>query len=81
MNSLKIKGIAESLASIGFDVKDDDKVEVYLRGLTPPYKQFKTSSQTWGNIPNFLDLISMLIIEEKNLGEDSSSQSNNKNTK
>ena len=55
-------------------MEDDDKVEVCLRGLTPAYKQFKTSIQTRENIPNFLDLISMLIIEEKNLGEDSTSQ-------
>ena len=72
--ALKIKGIVESLASIGVAVEDDDKVEVYLCGLTPAYKQFKTSIQTWENIPNFSDLISMLIIEEKNLGEDSASQ-------
>ena len=72
--ALKIKGIVESLASIGVVVEDDDKVEVCLHGLTPAYKQFKTSIQTRENIPNFSNLISMLIIEEKNLGEDSSSQ-------
>ena len=33
--ALKIKGIVESLASIGVAVEDDDKVEVCLRGLTP----------------------------------------------
>ena len=44
--ALKIKGILESLASIGVVVEDDDKVEVCLGGLTPTYKQFKTSIQT-----------------------------------
>ena len=44
--ALKIKGIVESLASIGVIVEDDDKVEVCLRGLTFAYKQFKTSIQT-----------------------------------
>ncbi|KAH7287748.1 hypothetical protein KP509_32G072100 [Ceratopteris richardii] len=34
----------------------------------------KTSIQTRENILNFADLVSMLIIEEKNLGEDSNSQ-------
>ena len=77
--ALKIKGIVESLASIGIAVEDDDKVEVCLRGLTPAYKQFKTSIQTRENIPNFLDLISMLTIEEKNLGEDSTSQPKDSN--
>ena len=72
--TLKIKSICESLASIGVAVEDDDKVEVCLRGLTPAYKQFKTSIQTRENIPRFTNLIPMLVIEEKNLGEDSSSQ-------
>ena len=72
--ALKIKGICESLASINVAVDDDDKVEVCLRGLTPQYKAFKMSIQTRENIPNFAELVSMLIIEEKNLGDDSSSQ-------
>ena len=41
------------------------------------YKAFKTSIQTRENIPNFADLVSMLIIEEKNLGEDLASQTKN----
>ena len=36
--ALKIKGIVESLASIGVNVEDDDKVEVCLCGLTLAYK-------------------------------------------
>ena len=50
--TLKIKSICESLASIGVTIEDDDKVEVCLRGLTPAYKQFKTSIQTRENIPD-----------------------------
>ena len=73
--ALKIKSICESLASINVTVDDDDKVEVCLRGLGPQYKAFRTSIQTRENIPTFADLVSMLIIEEKNLGEDTSSQS------
>lgn len=41
--ALKIKGICESLASIGFTMDDDDKIEVCLCGLGLAYKQFKTS--------------------------------------
>ena len=55
--SLKIKGIVESLASIGVAIKDDDKVKVCLHGLTPAYKPSKTSIQTRKNIPKFSDLI------------------------
>ena len=54
-------------------IDDDDKVESCLCGLTTSYKQFKTSIQTQENFPSFDDLIPMLIIEEKNLGEDASS--------
>ncbi|MCO5596436.1 hypothetical protein L7F22_050499 [Adiantum nelumboides] len=76
--TLKIKRIVESLASIGVQVEDDDKVEVCLHGLTFAYKQFKTSIQTRENIPCFADLVTMLIVEKKNLGEDSfSSQGRN----
>ena len=55
-------------------MEDDDKVEVCLRGLKPACKSFKTSIQTQENIPNFLHFILMLIIEEKNLSEESASQ-------
>ncbi|MCO5612602.1 hypothetical protein L7F22_066870 [Adiantum nelumboides] len=77
--TLKIKGIVESLASIGVQVEDDDKVEVCLRGLMPAYKQFKTSIQTRKNIPCFADLVLMLVVEEKNLCEDSSSSQGKNN--
>ncbi|MCO5554111.1 hypothetical protein L7F22_007637 [Adiantum nelumboides] len=78
--TLKIKGIVESLASISVQVEDDDKVEVCLHGLTPVYKQFKTSIQTRENIPCFADLVPMLVVEEKNLGEDSSSSQGKNNS-
>ena len=70
--TLKIKVICESLASIGVTVDDDDKVEVCLCGLGPAYKQFKTSIRTRENFPSFVDLIPMLVLEERNNSEDSS---------
>ena len=54
-----------------------DKVEVCVHGLGLQYKVFKISIETLENIPNFADLMSMLIIEERNLGEDQPSQSKN----
>ncbi|MCO5574500.1 hypothetical protein L7F22_028285 [Adiantum nelumboides] len=71
--TLRIKGIVESLAFIGVQMEEDDKIKECLRGLTPVYKQFKTSIQTRENILYFADLVPMLVVEEKNLGEDSSS--------
>ena len=64
--AMKILKICESLASIIVTVEIEDKVEVYLYGLTPEYKQLRTSIQTRENIPTFNDLASLLIVEEKN---------------
>ena len=68
--ALKIKSICESLSSINVKVEDDDKVEVCLRGLGPQYKGFKTSILTRDSIPSFADLVSMLVVEERNQIED-----------
>jgi len=76
--SLKIKGIVESLASINVFVDDDDDlVSVCLNGLGKEYKPFKTSIIVRENVPNFRDLVSMLIVEEKTLNEDCSTQNKN----
>ena len=55
----------ESIASIGVRIDDDDKVEVCLCGIGPSYKAFKMLE----HIPNLTNLVCVLIIEEKNLGE------------
>ncbi len=75
--SLKIKGIVESLASINVFVDDDDLVNVCLNGLGKEYKPFKTSMTVRVNVPNFRDFVSMLIVEEKTLNEDCSTQNKN----
>ncbi len=75
--SLKIKGIVESLASINVSMDDDDLVSVCLNGLGKEYKPFKTSITIKENVPNFQDLVSMLIVEEKTLNEDCSTQNKN----
>ena len=68
--ALKIKSICESLASINVKVEDDNKVEICLRGLEPQYKSFKTSILTRDSIPSFVNLVSMLVVEERNRMED-----------
>ena len=75
--TLKIKNICENLASINAPVDDDDKIEVCLRGLGPQYKAFATSIRTRENLPSFSDLVSMLIMEEKSMGENSSQSNRN----
>jgi hypothetical protein len=75
--SLKIEAIVESLESINVSVDDDDLVNVCLNGLGKEYKPFKTSITIRENVPNFWDLVSMLIVEEKTLNEDCSTQNKN----
>ncbi|MCO5549891.1 hypothetical protein L7F22_003366 [Adiantum nelumboides] len=63
--TLKIKALCDSLSSIGVAVDDDDKVEACLCDLGNAYKQFKTSICTREIIPHFLELSSLLVVEEK----------------
>ncbi|MCO5546947.1 hypothetical protein L7F22_000386 [Adiantum nelumboides] len=65
--TLKIKVMCECLSYIGVVVDDDDKVDACLCGLGNAYKQFKTSFYTRKNIPHFLELSSLLVVEEKSL--------------
>ncbi|MCO5596861.1 hypothetical protein L7F22_050931 [Adiantum nelumboides] len=72
--TLQIKGLCESLSSIGVAVDDDDKVEACLRGLGNAYKQFKSSICTREKNSNFLELSSLLVVEEKRFIEDGAIQ-------
>ncbi|MCO5572827.1 hypothetical protein L7F22_026586 [Adiantum nelumboides] len=72
--TLKIKALCESLSFIGVAMDDDDKVEACLRGLGNAYKQFKISIRTRENIPHFLELSSLLIVEEKSFIDDGAIQ-------
>jgi len=75
--TLKIKGIIESLSSINVSVDYDDLVSMCLNGIGKEYKLFKISIIVRENVPKFWYLVSMLIIEEKTVGEDSSTESKN----
>ena len=41
--SIKVKGLAQSLGSIGAPIDDEDLVSMILNGLGREYAQFKTS--------------------------------------
>ena len=77
--TLNIKNICENLAPINAPMDDDDKIEVCLRGLGPQHKPFAMSIQIRENLPIFVDLVSLLIMEEKSMGK--SSLKSNKNSK
>ena len=71
---LKIKEVADALGSIGASVHDDDLVSTVLNGLTDDekWKPFATSVYVRENLPDFDDLVSLMIIEERNIGGSSS---------
>ncbi|MCO5564513.1 hypothetical protein L7F22_054222 [Adiantum nelumboides] len=79
--TLKIKSLCESLSSIGVVVNDGDKVEACLCRLRNAYKQSKTSIRTRKNIPNFLELSSLLVVEEKSFIEDGAIQTGRNSSK
>jgi len=61
--SIKVKNLANVLASIGAHVDDEDLVAVTLNGLGKDYSQFRTSIAVRETFPDFQDLITRLISE------------------
>ena len=71
---LKIKVVSDALGSIGAPTKDDDLVSAVLNGLKHDenWKAFATSMNVLENLLDFDELISLMIIEERNIGGPSS---------
>ena len=69
---MKVKKIADALASIGSPVEDDDLVSVTLNGLGKDYAQFQTSISIREKFLDFEELIALLIFEQRNGGASSS---------
>ena len=67
---LKIKEVFDGLGSIGAPVDDDDLVSAILDGLRDDDKgkPFATSMYVRENLPDFDDLIFLMIVEERNIG-------------
>ena len=71
---MKVKKIADALASIRSPVEDDDLVSMTLNGLGgKDYAQFRTSISIREKIPDFEELIALLISEEQRNGGAASS--------
>jgi hypothetical protein len=62
--SIKVKNLADALASIGALVDDEDLVVVTLNGLGKDYSQFRTLITIRETFPEFQDLITLFISEE-----------------
>jgi len=61
---IKLKNLANVLASIGAPVDDEDLMVVTLNGLGKDYSQFCTLTAIRETSPNFQDLITLFISEE-----------------
>jgi len=62
--SIKVKNLADVLASIGDPVDDENLVAVTLNGLGKDYSQFRTSITVRETFPDFQNLITLLISEK-----------------
>ena len=74
---LKIKALIDLLASIGSLIDNDDKVVFCLNGLreNDKWKSFITSVYVRDCMPEFDELVALMVIEEMNL-QGSTSSSN-----
>ena len=66
--AMKVKGLADSLGSIGAPVDDEDLVSVTLNGLGREYAQFQTSIGVRETFPDFQELVALLLSEEQRNG-------------
>jgi len=62
--SIKVKNLADALASIRAPIDDGDLMATTLNGLGKDYSQFHTSITVQKTFSDFQDLITLLISEE-----------------
>ena len=76
---LKIKEASDELGSIGAPIEDDDLVSAILNGLRDDdkWRPFATFVYVRENLPDFDELISLMIIEERNIGGSTSDKGPN----
>jgi hypothetical protein len=73
--STKVKNLADSLASIGAPVDDEDLVAITLNGLGKDYSQYRTSIAVRETFPDVQDLITRLTSEKMRIGTSSNGRS------
>ena len=74
----KIKDICDTLTSIDVNVEEGEMVKIYLEGLVSKFGAFRTDVCTRENMSSFLDLQSILLIEENHAGASTSMHADNK---
>ena len=72
--SMKVKGLVDSLGSIGVPIDDKDLVFATLNVLGREYAQFRTSIGVRETFPDFYELVALLLSEEQRNGGSASSQ-------
>ena len=65
---MKVKGLADSLGSIGAPVDDDDLVPMTLNGIGRDNAQFPTSIGVHETFLDFQELVALLLSEEQRNG-------------
>ena len=65
--TVKIKDLCDSLGAINVNIDDDEMVQIYLGGLSHKYGAFRITITTRENPPTFINLQSMLMVEENQL--------------
>ena len=66
--AMKVKGLVDSLGSIGAPIDNEDLVSVTLNGLGREYAQFRTSIEVRETFPDFQELVALLLSEEQKNG-------------
>ena len=66
--SMKVKGLANSLGSIGALFDDEDLVSMTLNCVGREYTQFQTSIRVCKTFPHFQELVALLLSEEQRNG-------------
>ncbi len=63
-NITKVKNLIDVFASIRAPIDDEDLVAMILNGLGKDYSQFHTSIAILETVPDFQDLMTLLISEK-----------------
>ena len=73
----KVKEICDALGSINVTLDEEEMIQICLSGLAQRYEPIWTAICTREKPPSFLDLQSMLMVEENNVSGSWTTQSDN----
>ena len=65
--TIKVKDLSDSLGATNVNIDNDEMVQIFLADLSHKFCMFWTAITTRENSPTFIDLESMLRVEENHL--------------